>query len=73
MYHSKPLYSNIVMKTGTYSKNVNEYSSGIKIRATQNVIVQKCNGAVSHHFHDCKRHTFLIGRHGSVMRTFTGK
>jgi hypothetical protein len=44
----------------------------LKITTSQNVLVQTCIGAVSCHFQDLKWR-FLNGRHGSVMRTFTGK
>ena len=63
MYHSKALYSNTVMKTGPYSKNVTEYTSRIKITTSQNVLVQACIGAVSCHFQDWQWHTFLTFRH----------
>jgi len=45
----QPLYSNTVMKTGTYSKNATGYTSRIKITTCQNVLVQRCIGAVSWH------------------------
>lgn len=47
------------MKTGTYSKNVNEHTLLIKITTSQNVLVQRCIGAVIMSFPGLKETYFL--------------